>query len=55
MGAYVQGTTTLTDKLDLNYAVRYDTFNFIDEGGLSPRVALVYKADDKNTFRHLII
>ena len=51
MGAYVQGTSALTDKLDLNYAVRYDTFNFIDEGGLSPRVALVYKADDKNTFR----
>ena len=51
MGAYVQGTSALTDKLDLNYAVRYDTFNFIDEGGLSPRVALVYKADEKNTFR----
>jgi len=51
MGAYAQGTSAITDQLDLNYAVRYDTFNFMDEGGFAPRVALVYKADEKNTFR----
>lgn len=50
-GAYVQGTSQLTDKLDLTYAARYDTFNFLGESAFSPRIALVYKADDKNTFR----
>ncbi len=51
MGAYMQGTSSLTDQLDLTYAVRYDDFNLFDEGIIAPRVALVYKASDKHTFR----
>jgi iron complex outermembrane receptor protein len=51
MGGYVAGTSQLSDQVDLNYAVRYDTFNFMDEGGIAPRIALVYKANDTNTFR----
>lgn len=51
MGAYLQGTSELTDKLEMTYAARYDTFTFMDETAFSPRVALVYKANDKNTFR----
>ena len=50
-GVYGQGTSKLSEKLDLTYAVRYDTFNLLDEDGISPRIALVYKANDKNTFR----
>ena len=50
-GAYLQGTSKLGDKLDLTYAGRYDKINFIDKGAFAPRVALVYKASDKHTFR----
>ena len=50
-GVYLQGTTPLGDKLELTYAGRYDKFNFIDEGTFAPRVALVYKAAPKHTFR----
>ena len=41
----------LSDQLELTYAARYDQFNILDEGGFSPRVALVYKMNEKNTFR----
>ena len=50
-GAYIQGTSELSDQLELTYAARYDDFNILDEGGFSPRVALVYKMNEKNTFR----
>ncbi len=50
-GLYGQGTSKLSEKLDLTYALRYDTFNLLDDDGISPRIALVYKANDKNTFR----
>ena len=50
-GAYLQGTSELSDQLELTYAARYDQFNILDEGGFSPRVALVYKMNEKNTFR----
>ena len=50
-GAYLQGTSVLSDQLELTYAARYDQFNILDEGGFSPRVALVYKMNEKNTFR----
>jgi iron complex outermembrane receptor protein len=50
-GVYLQGTTSLSEKLELTYAGRYDKFNFIDEGAFAPRVALVYKAAPKHTFR----
>ena len=51
LGGYVQGKFALGEKLDLVAAARYDQFNFIDEGGFSPRAALVYKASPKHTFR----
>ena len=50
-GAYLQGTSKISDKLDITYAGRYDKFNFIDEGAFAPRVAIVYKANDNHTFR----
>ncbi|MDC3196002.1 TonB-dependent receptor, partial [Flavobacteriaceae bacterium] len=50
-GLYLQGTSKISDKLDLTYAGRYDKFNFIDEGAFAPRVAIVYKANDNHTFR----
>ena len=50
-GGYLQGKFGLLDKLDLVAAGRYDRFNILDEGFFSPRVALVYKADPKHTFR----
>lgn len=51
VGAYMQGKVAISDKLDLVAAARYDQFNFIDDGGFSPRAALVYKASPKHTFR----
>lgn len=51
LGTYVQGKFVLSEKLDFVAAARYDQFNFIDEGGWSPRAALVYKASPKHTFR----
>ncbi|MGB0367230.1 MAG: TonB-dependent receptor domain-containing protein [Flavobacteriaceae bacterium] len=50
-GAYIQGTSRLSDQLELTYALRYDDFNIFDEGLLAPRAALVYKLNDKNTLR----
>ncbi|MDP6921886.1 MAG: TonB-dependent receptor [Lutibacter sp.] len=50
-GAYLQGTSKLSDQLELTYAGRYDKFNFIDEGAFAPRIALVYKASQKSSFR----
>lgn len=50
-GAYIQGTTPLTEQLELTYAGRYDRMNFIEDGIFAPRVALVYKASPKHTFR----
>ena len=51
LGAYLQSKFVLSPKLDLVAAARYDQFNFIDDGGFSPRAALVYKASPKHTFR----
>ena len=51
LGAYLQGKFALLDKLDLVLAGRFDTFNFFDDGELSPRAALVYKIDPKHTVR----
>ena len=50
-GAYLQGTMKLGSKLDLTVAGRYDNFSFLDDSGFAPRVALVYKPNEKNTFR----
>ena len=51
MGAYFQGTSSLSDKLELTYTVRYDNFNIFDDGLIAPRAALVYKASENSTFR----
>ena len=50
-GFYGQGTSRFSDKLDLTYALRYDKLNFIDEGKIAPRIALVFKPNSKNSFR----
>jgi outer membrane receptor for ferrienterochelin and colicins len=50
-GAYLQGTTDLSDQLTLTYTGRYDKLNFIDEGKFAPKVALVFKPDPRNSFR----
>ena len=50
-GAYLQGTSKLTEQLELTYALRYDDFNIFDEGLIAPRVALVYKPADNHTIR----
>ena len=50
-GFYIQGETPLSNKLSLTYAGRYDKFNFLDDSTFAPRIALVYKASPKHTFR----
>jgi len=50
-GVYAQGTSKLSEKIDLTYALRYDKMNFIDDGAIAPRIALIYKANERNTFR----
>jgi outer membrane receptor protein involved in Fe transport len=47
-GLYLQDEWRLTDRLTLNYGVRYDRFDtsFDQESQLSPRVNLVWKIDD---------
>ena len=50
-GIYGQGTSRFSEKLDLTYALRYDKLNFVDEGKIAPRIALVFKPNAKNSFR----
>lgn len=50
-GVYGQGTSRLGEKIDLTYALRYDKFNFIDEGAIAPRIAMVYKVSPKSSLR----
>ncbi len=50
-GAYVQGTSRLSEQLELTYALRYDDFNIFDKGLIAPRAAIVYKLNDKHTIR----
>ena len=50
-GLYVQGKFVLAEQLDLVLAGRGDRFNSLDDTGISPRAALVYKATPKYTFR----
>ncbi|MGB0929785.1 MAG: TonB-dependent receptor domain-containing protein [Chitinophagales bacterium] len=51
IGGYLQSKFKLSDKLDLIGAARYDQFNFLDDGEISPRLALVYKPDARHTIR----
>ncbi len=49
-GVYAQSTIDMTDKLALTLALRGDYSNIFDFR-VSPRAALVYKANNQNTFR----
>ena len=49
-GGYVQASIQLTDQLDLTLAGRGDYSNIFDFR-VSPRAALVFKANPQNTFR----
>lgn len=51
IGGYAQGKFAVAPKLDILLAGRYDVFNFLEEGFLSPRAAVVYKPSPKHTFR----
>ena len=50
-GVYLQSETSLTDKLELVLAARYDDHNRIPDAELSPRAALVFKPTDTQTLR----
>ena len=50
-GFYGQGTLTMSEKVDLVVAGRYDQASFISAGEFAPRAALIYKASDKTTWR----
>ena len=50
-GIYGQGTLTMSEKVDLVVAGRYDQASFISAGEFAPRAALVYKPSEKTTWR----
>ena len=50
-GFYGQGTSRFSEKLDFTYALRYDKANFVDQGKIAPRLAMVYKPNSNNSFR----
>lgn len=50
-GVYGQGTLTMSEKVDLVVAGRYDQASFISAGEFAPRAALVYKPSEKTTWR----
>ena len=50
-GIYGQGTLTMSEKVDLVVAGRYDQASFISAGEFAPRAALVYKPSEQTTWR----
>jgi outer membrane receptor for ferrienterochelin and colicins len=50
-GAYLQSETSLTEKLDLVLAIRYDDHNRVEDAEISPRAGLVFKPRDTQTLR----
>lgn len=50
-GAYLQSETSLTEKLDLVLAVRYDDHNRVEDAEISPRAGLVFKPRETQTLR----
>lgn len=50
-GVYVQGKYAFNDKIDLIGALRYDNHTFVEGTQMSPRAAMVYKINPRNTFR----
>lgn len=51
VGAYLQGTTSLTPQLDFTGAVRTDYNTVVEQVQLSPRAALVYKPTAEHSIR----
>ena len=51
IGAYVTANSDLTDNLKLTLSGRYDTFDFMEASGFSPRAALVWSPNPRHTFR----
>jgi outer membrane receptor protein involved in Fe transport len=50
LGAYVQDEWKLTNKLTLNYGIRFDQlYQFVNANQFSPRAALIYKPFDGTT------
>ena len=50
-GVYIQGKYAFNDKIDLIGALRYDNHTFVEGTQMSPRAAMVYKINPRNTFR----
>ena len=50
-GGYLVGDLNLSEKLKLSLAGRYDDTNVLDDGTFSTMAALVYKVNEKNSFR----
>lgn len=51
IGAFLQSETTISPKLELVLAGRFDHHSVIDEVVFSPRAALVFKPNETQTFR----
>jgi outer membrane receptor protein involved in Fe transport len=50
-GAYLQDEWNTSDKLTLNYGLRYDQVNaFVKEHQFSPRLGMVYRASDQTSW-----
>ena len=50
-GVYIQGKYEMNDYIDFIGAIRYDNHTFIEGTQMSPRAAMVYKINPRNTFR----
>lgn len=50
-GGYIQGDYKASEKWQFIGAMRLDYHNFVEQPFFSPRAAVVYKADSRNTFR----
>ncbi len=49
--AWIQNKFQLTDNLFIQPGIRYDFYNILDKGYLSPRVSMSYAFDDLTTLR----
>lgn len=50
-GVYAQSATTITNRVELTFALRGDYNNVVDKVQLSPRVGLVFKGTPASSFR----
>ncbi|MGB8516366.1 MAG: TonB-dependent receptor [Gallionella sp.] len=51
LGAYLSDEWKTSNKLTLNYGARFDQVNaYVNEHQLSPRIGMIYKADEKTTW-----